>query len=244
MARARTVHPVMPAELAEHDGLAYSLWLPDRPARAGVAILHGAGSCKESHYDFARALIATGLAAIAFDARGHGASPGLMDARAVQDVVSIAAVLRERIGNSTTPVALRGSSMGAFLALLAASPARACAVVAICPAPAESLRRALKAGRLDFSANRASLEDFLTRAQLESAVESLGCPILLLHAEGDEQVPVAHSRELSSHLRAQGSRLIVVPGGHHRSIQHDPDLQAVSLRFLQRCCSVSRPSST
>jgi len=28
-----------------------------------------------------------------------------------------------------------------------------------------------------------------------------------------------------------------VPGGHHRSVQHDPDLQAVSLRFIERAFS-------
>ena len=59
-------------------------------------------------------------------------------------------------------------------------------------------------------------------------------PVLLLHAEGDEQVPVEHSRELAAALHAPGSRLIVVPGGHHRSIQHDGELQAVSLRFIER----------
>jgi hypothetical protein len=25
-----------------------------------------------------------------------------------------------------------------------------------------------------------------------------------------------------------------VPGGHHRSIQHDPELQAEAMRFLER----------
>jgi hypothetical protein len=25
-----------------------------------------------------------------------------------------------------------------------------------------------------------------------------------------------------------------VPGGHHRSVQHDRELQAVSLRFIER----------
>jgi alpha-beta hydrolase superfamily lysophospholipase len=59
-------------------------------------------------------------------------------------------------------------------------------------------------------------------------------PVLLLHAEGDEQVPVQHSRELAKHLAAPGSRLITVPGGHHRSIQHDHELQAVSLRFIEQ----------
>jgi fermentation-respiration switch protein FrsA (DUF1100 family) len=59
--------------------------------------------------------------------------------------------------------------------------------------------------------------------------------VLLLHAEGDEQVPVEHSRELARLTRSPGSRLIAVPGGHHRSVQHDADLQAVSVRFIERC---------
>ena len=57
--------------------------------------------------------------------------------------------------------------------------------------------------------------------------------MLLLHAEGDEQVPVEHSRELAALLRSPNSRLITLPGGHHRSIQHDAEMQAVSLRFIE-----------
>ena len=59
--RPRTVTPQLPAEIGVHDGLAYSLWLPRaRPPRGGVVILHGAGSCKENHHDFARAALAAG----------------------------------------------------------------------------------------------------------------------------------------------------------------------------------------
>ena len=57
-------------------------------------------------------------------------------------------------------------------------------------------------------------------------------PLLLMHASGDEQVPVEHSQELAKHFSSDKSRLIVVPGGHHRSIQHDPELQAASVKFI------------
>ncbi|MGP0047304.1 MAG: alpha/beta hydrolase family protein, partial [Solirubrobacteraceae bacterium] len=73
---------------------------------------------------------------------------------------------------------------------------------------------------------------FLDEHHLTVAVRELAAPLLLMHAEGDERVPIAHSRELAGAVRASGSRLIEVPGGHHRSIQHDPELQAVSLRFI------------
>jgi pimeloyl-ACP methyl ester carboxylesterase len=232
--RLRTVIPVLPAEIATRDGLAYSLWIPAAGAiHGGVVILHGAGSCKESHHDFARALLPPGFAALAFDQRGHGASEAPMDARALADIAAMVSLLRDRIGLDK-PIALRGSSMGGYFALVAAEAVRADAVVAICPASAGGLRRGLAAGGLRFDADAEALDRLLSEHDLQDAVSGLDIPLLLLHAEGDEQVPVQHSRELEHHLLHPASRLIVVPGGHHRSIQHDEELQAVSLRFLER----------
>jgi len=233
--RPRTVTPKLPAEIGVHDGLSYSLWLPDDPAPGGVVTLHGAGSCKENHHDFARAATGAGLAAIAFDQRGHGDSEGPMDGRALDDVVAITALLRARIGGDPAPpVALRGSSMGGYLALVSAAAAGAAAVVAICPASDEGLRRGLATGRFTFDADRPTLDRFLAGHDVAAAASELEVPVLLLHAEGDEQVPVEHSRELATLLRSAHSRLITLPGGHHRSIQHDPEMQAVSLRFIAR----------
>jgi pimeloyl-ACP methyl ester carboxylesterase len=237
--RPRPVTVDLPSEIGVHDGLAYSLWLPnarsgnDKPC--GVVVLHGAGSCKENHHDFARAALCAGLGAIAFDQRGHGASPGPMDARALDDVARMADFLRERLGDPTAPIALRGSSMGGYLSLVSAADANASAVVAICPAGADGLRRGLAEGRFSFEADTAALGAFLAAHDEREAIASLKVPVLLLHAEGDEQVPVEHSRELAALTRSPRSRLIAVPGGHHRSVQHDPDLRAVSIRFIERC---------
>jgi alpha-beta hydrolase superfamily lysophospholipase len=236
VSRPRTVAPELPSEIGIHDGLAYSLWLPTH-ANGGVVVLHGAGSCKENHHDFARAALGADLAAIAFDQRGHGESEGPMDGRALDDVARMAALLRDRVGgdDAPAPIALRGSSMGGYLALVSAAAAHASAVVAICPASAEGLRRGLAEGRFSFEADEPALAAFLDAHGLRDAIASLeDVPVLLLHAEGDEQVPVEHSRELAALMRSPLSRLIAVPGGHHRSVQHDPDLQAVSLRFIAR----------
>jgi uncharacterized protein len=232
--RMLTVDPVRPTELEVEGGLAYSLWTPPlgQPPRGGIVILHGAGSRKESHYDFARAAIAAGFAALAFDQRGHGDSPGPMDARLLDDVASVADLVRSRTGAPDLPIALRGSSMGGYLAIVAAPRARAEAVVAICPAGGEGLRRGLTGGQLGFEADIDALEQFLLAHDLSQAVATLPVPLLLLHAEGDERVPVEQSRELAQLTAAEASRVLTVRGGHHRSVQHDPELQAISLRWL------------
>jgi len=244
MPHRREVRVALPAEIARADGLAYSLWLPESgsgsarrgpgPAHGGVVILHGAGSCKESHHDFARLLVAHGLAAIAFDQRGHGESGGSLDGRALDDVTAMGALLRSRLADPHAPLALRGSSMGGYLAIVAAAPVRARGVVAICPASWAGLRRALHAGNLGFEADVGAVDALLAEHDEAAAVAALEVPLLLMHAEGDEQVPVEHSRELAARARHPLSRLVAVPGGHHRSVQHDPELQALSVRFIER----------
>ena len=48
--------PPTPPELGNRDGLSYALFRPDGDPPAGVVIVHGADSAKESHFDFARNL--------------------------------------------------------------------------------------------------------------------------------------------------------------------------------------------
>ncbi len=220
--------PDPPTEVAALDGLAYTLWVPRGKPTGGVVILHGADSCKESHHDFARAARAAGLAAVAFDQRGHGASEGTLGARIVEDVATMAGLL------PPGPLALRGSSMGGYVALVAAERVGAAAVVAICPASGEQLARGVRGERFAFAADRPGLEAFLVEHELGLAVERLSAPVLLLHAEADEQVPVENSRALLARMSMPGRSLVAVPGGHHRSVQHDAELQGVALRFVAR----------
>jgi uncharacterized protein len=205
--------------------LAHAYDRPDSDPWGGLVILHGAGSRKENHADMARAAAAAGLATVRFDMRGHGQSGGLLDDRAIEDVAAATELLPPGL-----PAALRGSSMGAYLALVAARTAGAAAVVAICPAPASLLARGLGTGRLEVAADTAALEALLAAHPLEAAVAALDIPVLIQHAEGDEQVPVAGSRALA--LRHPRSRLDVFPGGDHRSVQHDPAAQARALAWL------------
>lgn len=228
MSRTRRLPtPAPPAERGFHGGLAYTLWLPEKAPWGGMVVLHGAGSCKESHHDMARAARAAGMAAAAFDLRGHGETGGALDARVFEDVASIASLLPE-------PVVLRGSSLGGYLAIAAAERVGAQAIVAICPASAGGLAAGLRSGALDFPVDRPGLEALLAEHDLGLTVEQSRVPLMLLHAAGDERVPVAHSVELHRRAAAPLKRLIVVPGGHHRSVQHDAELQGEALRFLGR----------
>jgi uncharacterized protein len=236
------VHPVPePPQLGTRDGLAYALFLPKEASKAGVLILHGASSAKESHFEFARAARAHGLAALAYDARGHGRSSGDFGPTAFGDALSMLDLLREH----APAVALRGSSMGGFEALhVAALEPRVAAVVAICPAPEDLMLRIVRSEEeLEWSIAPA-LEPWLASLSVYEAVTRLApdTELLLMHAQGDDQVPWTVSEELHARARCERKRLLIVPGGHHRSVQHDEELQGEALRFLRRALSPATPS--
>jgi fermentation-respiration switch protein FrsA (DUF1100 family) len=244
--------PRRPDREDRHNGLAYALWLPDKMGRVesrgeptrplppppwpGIVIVHGAGSRKENHADFARLATGSGWAALTFDVRGHGESEGEMSPGAIEDVIRMVRLLGATSGVDSGRVALRGSSMGGFLALHAAAIADEVAgVIAICPASEDDLRRGVRRGELDMRvADAGDLEAWLAEHDLRDAVEWIaGRPLILLHAEGDTEIPSDWSEELYEHA-AEPCKLVVVPGGDHRSLQHDAEIQGMALRWLER----------
>jgi uncharacterized protein len=221
-------------EIGEQYGVSYALFMPDGELEGGVLVLHGAGSAKESHFDFARNAAAHGLAALAYDAPGLGRSRGAWGPDAIDQAVALLGLLRER---GCPQVALRGSSMGGFSAIVAAAKDRnAAAVAAICPAPEDLLLRGVRAERFEFELDRATVEPWLENGvRLRDAAASLAprTALLLMHAEGDEQVPADVSRDLYQ-AAGRPKRLMLMPGGHHRSLQHDMEMQAETIGFILR----------
>jgi fermentation-respiration switch protein FrsA (DUF1100 family) len=239
--------PRQPDQSGRLDGIAWCLWLPpgEGPWPA-VIVLHGAGSRKENHADYARAAVAHGLAALTFDNRGHGETEGPLGDSVIDDLAGLAAWLAAQPEIDGARIGVRGSSMGGLLAIHAAAAADdIAAAIAICPAAewmlAEDVQRvldgrpppagsALSEMRIDAPA----LAEWLDRNDVEDAAERMGTkPLLLIHARGDEVVPYSHSEKLYERA-TEPKRLVLLEGGHHRSVQHDPELQGESLRWLAR----------
>ena len=239
--------PQPPSETGRLNGIAWCLWLPDGEGPwPAVIVLHGAGSRKENHADYARAAVAHGLAALTFDNRGHGETDGALGDTVTDDLRAIAAWLSQRPEIDADRIGVRGSSMGGLLAIHAAAASdHVAAAVAICPAAewmlAEDVQRvldgrpppagsALSEMRIDAPA----LAEWLDANDVEDAAERMGSkPLLLIHARGDEVVPYTQSEKLHERA-AEPKRLLLLEGGHHRSAQHDSELQGESLRWLAR----------
>jgi alpha-beta hydrolase superfamily lysophospholipase len=211
-----------------------------------MVIVHGAGSQKENHADFGRHCAAAGWAALAYDQRGHGASEDEMTPAALADVGRMARLLAS-VEGVEGPVCVRGSSMGGFMAIHAAATSGAIAgAIAICPAGEEQLARGLRSGELEMRAGpeaRGAMQAWLGEHDIREAARLIGPkPLLVIHAKGDEKIPWELSQELYEEA-VEPRKLVLLPGGHHRSAQHDAELQGMALRWLERALVGRRPAA-
>jgi pimeloyl-ACP methyl ester carboxylesterase len=214
-----------------HRGLSYALFLPKRPPSTAVVVTHGAASRKENHFDFAYAAQNDGKVALCIDLRGHGSSEGRFCPQVIDDLLEMVSLAFSYAPN----VALRGSSLGAFCALLAASrnPSIACCV-ALCPPSQALLLKGLRTGHLpEFGLAKQACERWFESVDLTKAVRSFGQGqgVMLCHATGDDQVPAEISKGLYSAARAP-KRLLLCGGGSHRTLQHDHTVAQRTLGFI------------
>ncbi|MHB1131482.1 MAG: alpha/beta hydrolase [Chloroflexota bacterium] len=206
----------------------------------GLVLLHGLASRKERTEDFAVLAAQHGFAALAFDLRGHGESEGQLDGHVVDDVAAAVDTLKTRPEIDARRLAVRGYSLGGHYAVHAAAQLQALrACVAICPAPewlmlvglkqmhdeAAPLPADMRGDMLDYAA-------YLRSHDIREAVRRITPrSLLLIHATGDEVVPVKVSQTLYA-AAAEPKELWLAPGGNHSTAQHDPSLHERSLRWL------------
>ncbi|HRK65073.1 MAG TPA: alpha/beta hydrolase, partial [Terricaulis sp.] len=136
------------------------------------------------------------------------------------------------------PLALVGSSMGGWIALLAARalPARVKGLLLIAPAadfterlmwpalsPAEQ-QEIMEKGRIEQASQYSVDPNVLTRALIEDGRRHLlmtgpiafAGPVRILQGADDPDVPLAHVQALAALMRADDLKMDIISGGDHR----------------------------
>jgi pimeloyl-ACP methyl ester carboxylesterase len=200
----------------------------------------------------------SGHALLRFDYSGHGASGGLFEAgtmtRWLEETLT---VIRAA---TTGPQILVGSSMGGYLALLAAralartgEAARLAGMALIAPAvdftealiwenaPADARRAIIEQGawarRSPYSPEpypitKALIEDGRRHLLLGDIVRT-HCPVRILQGMRDEDVPYRHVMTLVEHIAGDPVTLTLIKDGDHRlSRPQDLDLLIAAIEGL------------
>lgn len=211
--------------------LAATLYLPETGSGPfpGLIVGHGAGSRRERHAEFCREAAAQGFTVLALDFRGHGESEGVADGPLEDDIAAAAGFLRKHCAVDRSRLCYRGSSMGGFYGLKAAAAGGLAAAVLLCPATPEVMLEELDESdsRWDIPRHR----DYFRDQDSLTLASRVKCPILLVHARGDEVVPFERSQELARHLPGD-TTLVALTGGSHTSAQHDPTVHRLTVRWL------------
>ncbi len=205
----------------------------------GLVVGHGAGSNRHRHASFCQIACTVGMTVLSIDFRGHGESTGLVDGPLEADVVASAAVLRRHPSVHGGPIGYRGSSMGGFYGLRAAPEAAFAALCLLCPASEAVLLRGLTsfdedtlaARGLSLRADIEALRAWLEASDSLAVAARVSDPVLLVHARGDDVVPLDHSLALAAAL-AGPVETMILPGGGHGTAQASPELHRRTSEWL------------
>ena len=215
------------------DNLSGVLHHPSAGDSTGTVILcHGMESDKNSEklIFLGRQLAQSGVLTLRFDFAYVGESSGKFEeitySGEVDDLKAAYAWVQSRQPGKT---AILGSSMGGTVALLfAAQEPKVVGLVTVAAPlhPEKFPRRILTAPQLQEWRERgfvyyhghrlnASLLDDLDRLDVAAAARNVSCPVLILHGDADEVVPVEEAYELNGCL-AGSKRLLILKETDHR----------------------------
>lgn len=206
---------------------------PDAPA---ILLVHGWNGRGPQLGAFVAPLNAAGFRVVAFDAPGHGRSPGRSTnifefAAAIQAVTRASAPIAGAVAHSFgVPACARALTQGWELPRLVAIAA---------PASAEFLlarfARLLDIPEPVLADMRQRVErrfgmDIFARLATDAMLMERPVPGLIIHDRADREVPSAHAQRL--HRAWRGSRLLLTDNLGHRRILRARTVIAATVRFL------------
>jgi len=234
----------IPTEAGKHL-FGWYIPAPDLDPAPAVVLLHGWGGNAEDLLPLAPPLHAAGYHLLAFDARNHGLSDRAGHSSMVRfaaDLDSALEWLGQRPEVDDTRLALIGHSVGAGAGLLVASRSdRLAAMVSLASLahPGELMDGMLSRKRLPPALRRLALAyiEWVIGASLndiapQRTIQNVKCPVLLVHGERDETVPIADAEILYRNRPGRHVRFLRVPGAGHQSIEHLPEWAGTVGEFL------------
>jgi putative redox protein len=216
------------------EKLAGTLHLPKRSAGCGVVFGHCFTCSRHTRIirQTCKELAEKDVLALRFDFSGNGQSEGEFSAsnysKQINEMQTAADVIAEK---GARRIGLAGHSMGAVIAVLTAAQTKT--VKAVCALAArlsglnathffskKQLEELEVTGRVSFNSRGRSLQlstKFFTDAKqydLPEAVKSLQTPLMVIHGDADEIIPVQDAY-LAKTLNSENTELVIIPGGDH-----------------------------
>jgi len=213
-----------PISYRTEDGLTLNAgYRPARPGMPTLLFFHGNAVNWQSAQYTTELAVARGYGVLAAEYRGYGGNPGspseaglYADGRAALDWLLAQGVAADRI-------VLVGNSLGSGVATELASQVHTRALVLVSPFMSMT---ATAANTYPFAP-----VDWLLADRFENAakIDRVAMPVLVVHGEADELIPLDHARQLAAANPA--AQLVALPGLGH-NMAGKAEAQVPQLVFL------------
>ncbi|MGH9339028.1 MAG: alpha/beta hydrolase [Acidobacteriota bacterium] len=201
------------------QALKLNAWYLTHPSpRAEIVFFHGNGGSLSHYLGLLAEMYERRFSVLAFDYRGYGESGGEPSEEGIyEDSRTTVDHFWNELYSSGKPVIYWGRSLGGITAACAARHRQPDALVLEATFPdKQSLMRyhALYSILAPFSSYSLSCKLFL---------QSVSCPVLVIHGDRDQVVPYALGKELFECLKGEKHFLTVPGAGHNNLAEIDPE---------------------
>ena len=221
---------------------------PSGDSRHGVVLGHCFTCSRHTRVlrDISHGLAENGFRVLRFDFSGNGQSEGrFSESNYSKQIEELKVAASFIAAQGVSWMGLAGHSMGAMVSLLAAAEMDQVQAVCTLATKASALgtshflnqnqvRELTRTGRVHFTSRGRPLEitqDFFAdaaRYELSEIIAALAQPLLAVHGNRDEIIPVEHAYELSR-TRQMDTDLVIIPGADHMFSQNEHRRQAVEV---------------
>ncbi len=223
------------------------LLLPDGTPHGLVVFAHGWSSDGGRLAPMSFPLLEDGIACLLWDMPGHGRSPEVETYNVVlllKDLAALRDWIASREDLERLPAALVGYSFGGLGTLLSADTDgrwSALATLAAPVGPMEAIEAYFRQRGLPGGLLRRLLHGAIHRVagvdpeslDIPSHLGTLGIPLLVIHGEKDEVIPLAHAEAIVAAAPPGKAILAVVEGARHDGLMNHPEARERLRRFLQ-----------
>jgi len=213
------------------DGLRTEAWLvraPGADAKGLVCFLHGNAELIDDALHEAREWNARGFDVLLPEYRGYGRTPGAPSQAAIVWDVAAAIdfiIAKGEQGRGHDRLILHGRSLGTGVAAQVAVGQGERLKAMVLESPFLSVA--------SFAWSYGVPPMLVTNPfRTDEALPRIDAPVLILHARGDEIVPISHGRELAT---ANGATLVELDGSHNSGLSHQREYwRAIDEHVLAR----------
>jgi uncharacterized protein len=199
--------------------------------KATIILLHGIGSNKENWLGYARLLAENGFNCVVYDQRAHGKSGGKFCTFGFYEKMDVSKIVDTLLRRKELlPIGIQGASLGGAVALQALGHDKRLAF-GIVESTFNTLENVIEEYGYDYFKFRSRwlARHILSKSAIIArfrpfdikpvdACRDIEQPILMVHGDADEKIPIAFDRENFAALKSLDKEFFVVKGAGHDNV--------------------------